>query len=1295
MSRVTLRNVNRIPELLLRYFNILTDRSIPIVGATDATNAMGYTEVAEDLLLRGASPSAPDHAGLTPLSYAQRNNNEEMVELLLDPHKGRVRRSERAIRTALVSQQMKYIISQNDITLLESTLCTMDAQHKSTNCDILMIQAASCGMVKAINVIMQHGGKVTARDSDGNSALAKGVIAGSLPVVQHLIELGAPVDDADDEGVSPLHHACTLGLVDIASLLVKCGAQVNTKDNDQVSPLHQAVSTEGIVKMLLDHKASVDAVDSTNSTPLHIAAFENQLNIGRLLIHAGANVNAKDASGLTALHSCCFLGYEDFTRLLLQSKDIDCECRDDNLATPYHNASFGGHYACLSLLLSHKRPTVGEADGCTTSLHHAAFGGHVKCMQVIIESGANVNVRDAEGATPLHKASYTGHLEAMELLLSRGADVSAKDGEGSTPLHKASYQGEFEAMRSLIDHGAETDAQDDEDGTALHNACFNGHLAAVELLLSSQANVNCADAKGASPLHLAVLNGHVDVASLLMERGAVANSPDDRGMIALHFAIAHSACLAFLLDKEPDLEVDYKDKSNRTPLFYASKNGCDESVRMLVNRGANVYATDKNGRTPFDVAESSFQPTLVEAMRDRESQQDSETQKKFQSAARLFNQKASKGIEYLKENKLGENSSMEVAIFLYRTQLLNKKAIGDYLGEGDAFNKSVMKDFVDLMDFAGLDFDDALRHFLSKFTLPGEAQKIDRLMETFAVRFCSNNPSIFDNQDSAYILAFSLIMLNTDAHSAQVKNKMSKNDFIKRTKPIISPNIPTDYLSNLYDKIVKNEIKMHGVASSMFAAAEMKGWCHKQGGRHKNWKRRWFVLKDNCLYYFKSENPDQQPCGIIPLENVLVRSTSIKGHKHSYEVYTADGMMKSCKKQNGQFVRGHHGSYLISTASVEEMNAWMQAIQANVAFNPLHEMMMARTVAAAKERKEAGKTGGKDTINSDMTVTDFAEFHEACLMCSIVGRSLVSVKETYGSLLVSTGEEANFRYMLISNPANRTQYVVFAGNLTEQMVATATNLRPWQDLYKVLNLDKPLESFSRTILPLLKRDFSLEIYGHSLGGTLAILFAQRASANRLRRVITFGQPKIVKTKDSANFTRLPAFRVIECSDVASDQFNGMATAGTTLVLFEDSCFSLVGGEWNSEGMDKRIENNNIDVYLRNLKTKTIKKPIQVPPYGRKVSSTTREASSVYPKSCDTFLFAHYCLNKEEMCVCKIWWRTAVQPLRNLWNFIVQLSTRTTKCCDLFAPYIQMSQYVGGSTLNAAQNLLSPYQEFCS
>lgn len=53
--------------------------------------------------------------------------------------------------------------------------------------------------------------------------------------------------------------------------------------------------------------------------------------------------------------------------------------------------------------------------------------------------------------------------------------------------------------------------------------------------------------------------------------------------------------------------------------------------------------------------------------------------------------------------------------------------------------KAIMYAYVDQLNFEGKDFVPALRMFLENFRLPGEAQKIDRLMEKFASRYCECN----------------------------------------------------------------------------------------------------------------------------------------------------------------------------------------------------------------------------------------------------------------------------------------------------------------------------------------------------------------------------------------------------------------------------------------------------------------------------------------------------------------------------------------------------------------------------
>ncbi|XP_048492605.1 brefeldin A-inhibited guanine nucleotide-exchange protein 1 isoform X2 [Beta vulgaris subsp. vulgaris] len=181
----------------------------------------------------------------------------------------------------------------------------------------------------------------------------------------------------------------------------------------------------------------------------------------------------------------------------------------------------------------------------------------------------------------------------------------------------------------------------------------------------------------------------------------------------------------------------------------------------------------------------------------------------IQKGIALFNRKPSKGVEFLINTKKVGGSPEEVAFFLKNTAGLNPTVIGDYLGEREEFPLKVMHAYVDSFEFENLDFGESIRYFLRGFRLPGEAQKIDRIMEKFAERYCKCNPNSFKSADTAYVLAYSVIMLNTDAHNSMVKDKMTKADFIRNNRGIDDgKDLPEEYLGALYDHIVKNEIKM-------------------------------------------------------------------------------------------------------------------------------------------------------------------------------------------------------------------------------------------------------------------------------------------------------------------------------------------------------------------------------------------------------------------------------------------------------------------------------------------------------
>uniref|UniRef100_A0A673V8G0 ADP ribosylation factor guanine nucleotide exchange factor 2 n=1 Tax=Suricata suricatta TaxID=37032 RepID=A0A673V8G0_SURSU len=187
----------------------------------------------------------------------------------------------------------------------------------------------------------------------------------------------------------------------------------------------------------------------------------------------------------------------------------------------------------------------------------------------------------------------------------------------------------------------------------------------------------------------------------------------------------------------------------------------------------------------------------------------------------LFNKKPKRGIQFLQEQGMLGASVEDIAQFLHQEERLDSTQVGDFLGESTRFNKEVMYAYVDQLDFCEKEFVSALRTFLEGFRLPGEAQKIDRLMEKFAARYieCNQGQTLFASADTAYVLAYSIIMLTTDLHSPQVKNKMTKEQYIKMNRGINdSKDLPEEYLSSIYEeiegkKIAMKETKEHTIAT--------------------------------------------------------------------------------------------------------------------------------------------------------------------------------------------------------------------------------------------------------------------------------------------------------------------------------------------------------------------------------------------------------------------------------------------------------------------------------------------------
>lgn len=242
---------------------------------------------------------------------------------------------------------------------------------------------------------------------------------------------------------------------------------------------------------------------------------------------------------------------------------------------------------------------------------------------------------------------------------------------------------------------------------------------------------------------------------------------------------------------------------------------------------------DSTPSEPYPVEVFEFRPfwedkpnddslSWVEFLRLRRAQK-----RKLLIAAYHFNCDEKKGLEYLKFSKLSPDppDPKAFAFFFRYTPGLDKNMLGDYLGDPDEFHLQVLKEFTESFEFSGMILDTALRTYLETFRLPGESQKIQRILEAFSDRFYEQQTEdLFVSKDAVFILCYSLIMLNTDQHNPQVKKKMTEGEFIRNNRAINGGNdLPREYLSELFNSISNNEITIF-VQSSQSVEMNPSRW---------------------------------------------------------------------------------------------------------------------------------------------------------------------------------------------------------------------------------------------------------------------------------------------------------------------------------------------------------------------------------------------------------------------------------------------------------------------------------------
>lgn len=377
----------------------------------------GILEVVEQLVQRGANINHQDINGMTSLHWAVQNEHAQICRYLLSS----------GANPSIVNNQGQTIYQLKTSDTIQLILKN-EPPVSQFEIEQQLLEAARNSDHEILKKICNPQ-NVNCRDTKGRMSTPLHFAAGynRVAVVEFLLENGADVHAKDKGGLVPLHNACSYGHYEVAELLVKYKANVNAMDLWKFTPLHEAAAKEkyDICKLLLKNGANVHSKNRDNLTPIDLvkdpksdladllrgepalldAAKKGEIERVKKLLTED-NVNCRDEYGRnsTPLHLAAGYNHLDVVEYLLENK-ADVNAKDKGGLVPLHNASSYGHVDVASLLIRYNSVINATDRWNFTPLHEAAQKGRTQVCSLLIIHGADVYLKNQEGQIPLDLAT--------------------------------------------------------------------------------------------------------------------------------------------------------------------------------------------------------------------------------------------------------------------------------------------------------------------------------------------------------------------------------------------------------------------------------------------------------------------------------------------------------------------------------------------------------------------------------------------------------------------------------------------------------------------------------------------------------------------------------------------------------------------------------------------------------------------------------------------------------------------------------------------------------------------------
>ncbi|HEY6347207.1 MAG TPA: ankyrin repeat domain-containing protein [Bryobacteraceae bacterium] len=340
------------------------------------------------------------------------------------------------------------------------------------------------------------------------------------------------------------------------------------------------------VKTLASDRGAVNTPQADGSTALLWAAHWNDAEMVQALLGAGADPNAANRYGSTPLSEAAALGSAPIVEALLKAG------ADPN--------------------------TRVTADG-ETVLMTAARSGNAEVVKVLLDRGSDVNVKESyRNQTALMWAAAERHTEIVKLLLAHGADWTILSRDRETKLPKLSAassvspfsrggmtaflftarEGDIDTAKAMLDGGVDIN-QTDVDGTsAMTVSIMNKQYTFAKFLLDRGADPNVKDVAGRAALYAAIDMRNQDWSALPSRKENDPLSSQDliRALLA-RGANPNTALTQNLPGRSGMDSGDTSLDQGTTPLMRAARSGDAAVMRLLLEHGADIKPSTKDGNT--------------------------------------------------------------------------------------------------------------------------------------------------------------------------------------------------------------------------------------------------------------------------------------------------------------------------------------------------------------------------------------------------------------------------------------------------------------------------------------------------------------------------------------------------------------------------------------------------------------------------------------------------------------------------------------------------------------------------